>query len=83
MDDQFLVQPKARFQFPLGEVSIEEREDGQAETALSMNGILKGEMLSGVCTAQYEDTNLKAKYSDKNLKLRYCFKVIAEVFHFF
>ncbi|CAA6663892.1 unnamed protein product [Spirodela intermedia] len=70
----FVGLPRARFEFPLGEVSVEEREDDQARTALSMNGILKGEILSGVCTAQYEDTNLKERYSDKNLKLRYCFK---------
>ncbi|MQL95337.1 hypothetical protein Taro_028002 [Colocasia esculenta] len=66
--------PKATFQFPTGEVSIEEKEDEKAERVLTMNGILKGQALNGVYTAQYEDTNLKSTCSDKNLKLRYCYK---------
>lgn len=60
--------PKATLKFPLGEVSLEEREEEEeeeAKKALSINGILKGQALNGVCTAQY---------NDEELKLRYCYK---------
>ncbi|XP_078441358.1 chloroplast outer envelope protein 37 isoform X2 [Wolffia australiana] len=66
--------PKARLQFPRGEVSIEERQDEQGQKTLSMDGILRGKALGGVCTAQFVDANLKANDSDRNMKLRYCYK---------
>ncbi|XP_059291810.1 outer envelope pore protein 37, chloroplastic [Lycium ferocissimum] len=60
--------PRATLKFPLGEVSLEEKEEEEEEQAkriLSVNGILKGQILNGVCTA---------KYRDEALDLRYCFK---------
>ncbi|MCD7466715.1 Outer envelope pore protein 37, chloroplastic [Datura stramonium] len=62
--------PRATLKFPLGEVSVEEKEeeeeeDVQVKRILSVNGILRGQILNGVCTA---------KYKDEALDLRYCFK---------
>ncbi|XP_016572479.1 outer envelope pore protein 37, chloroplastic [Capsicum annuum] len=61
--------PKATLKFPMGEVSLEEKEEEleeeQTKRILSVNGILKGQILNGVCTA---------KYMDEALDLRYCFK---------
>lgn len=60
--------PRATLRFPLGEVSLEEKEEEEEELSkriLSVNGILKGQILNGVCTA---------KYKDEALDLRYCFK---------
>ncbi|CAL9113823.1 unnamed protein product, partial [Musa textilis] len=56
--------PKTTVQFPLGEVSVE-RKDQETEKTLSLNGILKGELLNGVCSALYRD---------EDLNLRYCYK---------
>ncbi|KAJ8493742.1 hypothetical protein OPV22_015463 [Ensete ventricosum] len=56
--------PKTTVQFPLGEVSVE-RKDQETEKALSISGILKGELLNGVCTALY---------GDEDLSVRYCYK---------
>lgn len=66
-----LLQPRATLRFPLGEVSLEEKEEEEEELSkriLSVNGILKGQILNGVCTA---------KYKDEALDLRYCFKVVS------
>lgn len=67
-----LLQPKATLKFPMGEVSLEEKEEEleeeQTKRILSVNGILKGQILNGVCTA---------KYMDEALDLRYCFKVVS------
>ncbi|KAH0756964.1 hypothetical protein KY290_020457 [Solanum tuberosum] len=61
--------PRATIRFPLGEVSLEEKEEEEEEEQpkriLSVNGILKGQIMNGVCTA---------KYKDEALDLRYCFK---------
>ncbi|CAN4080978.1 unnamed protein product [Withania somnifera] len=58
--------PKATLKFPLGEVSLEEKEEEEeAKRILSVNGILKGQILNGICTANYKD---------EALNLRYCFK---------
>lgn len=59
------MQPKATLKFPLGEVSLEEREDDEVKRVLSINGIVKDNLLNGVCTAQYEDEELKLRYSFK------------------
>ena len=45
-----------------------------------INGILKGKILSGFCTAQFEDADVKATDSEKNLKVRYCYKVVDQNF---
>ncbi|KAB1218183.1 Outer envelope pore protein 37, chloroplastic [Morella rubra] len=62
--------PRATLKFPLGEVSIEERDEEQVKEeevkrTLSINGIIKGQILNGACIAQYKD---------EDLKLRYCYK---------
>jgi hypothetical protein len=70
-----ILQPRATLKFPLGEVSLLEREDEEVKRTLSVNGILKGQILNGVCTAQY---------SDEDLKLRYIYKVgLFKKFDFF
>ncbi|KAF8028285.1 hypothetical protein BT93_E1019 [Corymbia citriodora subsp. variegata] len=57
--------PRATLKFPLGEVSLEEREEEEVKRTLSINGILKSQIWNGVCSAQY---------AEEELKLRYCFK---------
>lgn len=57
-----ILQPRATLKFPLGEVSLLEREDEEVKRTLSINGILKGQILNGVCTAQYRDEDLKLRY---------------------
>ncbi|KAF8041485.1 hypothetical protein BT93_A0169 [Corymbia citriodora subsp. variegata] len=57
--------PRATLKFPLGEVSLEEREEEEVKRTLSINGILKSQIWNGACSAQY---------ADEELKLRYCFK---------
>ncbi|XP_059655680.1 outer envelope pore protein 37, chloroplastic [Cornus florida] len=59
--------PRATFKFPLGEVTLAEKEEEEEEVRrmLSINGILKGHILNGVFNAQYED---------QNVNLRYCYK---------
>ncbi|THG10350.1 hypothetical protein TEA_004158 [Camellia sinensis var. sinensis] len=54
--------PKATFNFPLGEISLEEKEEEEVKKMLSINGIVKGHLLNGVCTAQYEDENINLRY---------------------
>lgn len=62
----FLVlQPKATLKFPLGEVSLEEKEEEETKRMLSINGIVKGQILNGSCTAHYADEDLKLRYSYK------------------
>ncbi|OMO93553.1 hypothetical protein COLO4_16819 [Corchorus olitorius] len=58
--------PKATFRFPMGEVSLEEREEEDVPRALSIDGILKGQFLNGVCAAIYKDEELKLRYSYKD-----------------
>ncbi|KAL1334397.1 hypothetical protein HN51_063318 [Arachis hypogaea] len=59
--------PKATLRFPVGEVSLQEKEteEEEAKNLLSVSGILKGQFFDGVGTAQYKD---------EELKLRYCYK---------
>ncbi|KAJ8755220.1 hypothetical protein K2173_019018 [Erythroxylum novogranatense] len=57
--------PKATLKFPIGEVSLEEKEEEEVKRALSISGIVKGQLSNGICTAQF---------SDEDLKLRYCYK---------
>lgn len=68
--------PKATVRFPFGEVSVleenenEEEEEVAASSKLSVSGILKGEALNGICSAQY---------ADDTLNLRYAFKVFTSL----
>ncbi|XP_024985972.1 outer envelope pore protein 37, chloroplastic [Cynara cardunculus var. scolymus] len=61
--------PKTTLRFPFGEVSLEENEDLEEEDAspkLSVSGIFKGQVLNGICNAQYRDDNLNLRYSYKD-----------------
>ncbi|XP_015879509.3 outer envelope pore protein 37, chloroplastic isoform X2 [Ziziphus jujuba] len=58
--------PKATLKFPLGEVSLEEREEEEVQRTLSINSIAKGQIFNGVCTAHYVDEDLKLRYSFKD-----------------
>ncbi|XVF53336.1 hypothetical protein PTKIN_Ptkin05aG0091500 [Pterospermum kingtungense] len=57
--------PKATIRFPMGEVMLEEREEEEVPRTFSINGILKGPILNGVCAAHYMDEELKLRYSYK------------------
>ncbi|KAK6930413.1 hypothetical protein RJ641_004507 [Dillenia turbinata] len=57
--------PRTKIRFPRGEISLEEKEEEEVKRTLSLNGIFKGQILNGVCTAQYRD---------ELLNLRYCYK---------
>ncbi|XP_042463753.1 outer envelope pore protein 37, chloroplastic-like isoform X3 [Zingiber officinale] len=61
--------PRATVCFPLGEVSVEEKKDQEAEKVLSISGVLKGYLMNGVCTALYqnEELNLSYRYKDENM----------------
>lgn len=60
--------PRATFRFPAGEVSLEEREEEAEELkkVLSVSGIVKGQFLNGICTAQYQDDDVNLRYSYKD-----------------
>lgn len=60
-----MLQPKATLKFPLGEVSVEEKDEEETKKVLSINGIAKGQFLNGLCTAHYVDDDLKLRYSYK------------------
>lgn len=60
-----ILQPKATLKFPLGEVSLEEKEEEEVKRTLSVNSIVKGQIFNGVCTAHYVDEDLKLRYSYK------------------
>uniref|UniRef100_A0A6M2EAS3 Outer envelope pore protein 37, chloroplastic n=1 Tax=Populus davidiana TaxID=266767 RepID=A0A6M2EAS3_9ROSI len=57
--------PRATLKFPLGEVSLEEKEEEELRRTLSVSGVVKSQLMNGLCTAQF---------SDEDLKLRYCYK---------
>ncbi|PSS34847.1 Outer envelope pore protein like [Actinidia chinensis var. chinensis] len=65
--------PKATLKFPLGEISLEEKEEEQEEATrmLSIYGIVKGHLLNGVCTAQYQDENLNLRYLYKDEQMAF------------
>ncbi|KAG6525504.1 hypothetical protein ZIOFF_015460 [Zingiber officinale] len=65
------LQPRATVCFPLGEVSVEEKKDQEAEKVLSISGVLKGYLMNGVCTALYQN---------EELNLSYRYKVAPDVF---
>lgn len=62
-----LFQPRATLRFPNGEVSLEEKENEELNRVLSVNGIVKGQLLNGVCTATYNGNDLKLRYAYKVL----------------
>ncbi|KAK8599287.1 hypothetical protein V6N13_077218 [Hibiscus sabdariffa] len=58
--------PKATVRFPVGEVTLEEREHEDAPRTMSMRGILRGQVLNGVCSAHYMDGQLRLRYIYKD-----------------
>lgn len=80
MSDGFLfLQPRATLKFPLGEISLQEKDEAEEEKnnrVLSVNGILKRQVMNGVCTALYTDEELRLRYAYKVLtftKFLICF----------
>ncbi|KAF4355925.1 hypothetical protein F8388_025928 [Cannabis sativa] len=67
--------PRATFKFPRGQVSLEEKvereEEEEAHRVLSINGIVKGNLLNGICTAQYADEELRLRYSFKDEQMSF------------
>ncbi|KAK6161583.1 hypothetical protein DH2020_004964 [Rehmannia glutinosa] len=66
--------PRATFKFPLGEVSLVEREEEEEEEqkrTLSVSGILKSHILNGVCTARYNEENLDLRYAFKDEQMTF------------
>ncbi|KAK3204530.1 hypothetical protein Dsin_018576 [Dipteronia sinensis] len=62
-----MLQPRATLKFPLGEISLEERqEEEEAKKMLWINGIVKAQIFTGICTAQYQEEELKLRYSYKD-----------------
>lgn len=60
-----VMQPKATFKFPSGEVSLEEKKDEEVKRVLSINGFVKGSFLNGVGSAFYSNETLNLRYSYK------------------
>lgn len=60
-----MLQPRATFKFPIGEISLEEREEEEEKKTLSLNAIAKGQILNGIGTAQYQEEEVKLRYSYK------------------
>ncbi|KAM1424961.1 hypothetical protein ACFX1X_017626 [Malus domestica] len=67
----YVGMPKATLKFPLGEVSMEEKEEEEAKRILSINGIVKSQILNGLCTAHYADEDLKLRYSYKDEEMSF------------
>ncbi|EEF33293.1 conserved hypothetical protein [Ricinus communis] len=63
--------PRATLKFPLGEVSLEEKEEEEVKRTLSVSGIVKGQILNGLCTAQFSDEDLKLRYLYKDEALSF------------
>jgi len=66
----FLLKPRAAIRFPNGEVSLEEKEDEELNKVLLVNGILKGQLMHGVCTAMYKENDLNLRYAYKVIGLQ-------------
>ncbi|XP_031477256.1 outer envelope pore protein 37, chloroplastic isoform X3 [Nymphaea colorata] len=58
--------PRASLRFPHGEILLEEKEVDEVKRALSVSGVLKNNILNGVCTAQFKDEDLNLRYSYKD-----------------
>nr|XP_004287184.2 PREDICTED: outer envelope pore protein 37, chloroplastic [Fragaria vesca subsp. vesca] len=63
--------PKATLKFPLGEVTLEEKEEEEANKILSVDGIVKAQLLNGLCTARYVHDDLKLRYSFKDEEMSF------------
>lgn len=65
---------RASVKFPHGEISIEEKEEGEEEETekmYSVNGVFKSHVLDGLCTAHYKDENLSLRYSYKDEQMTF------------
>ena len=60
-----LFQPRATLKFPLGEVSLGEKEEEEVRRTLSVSGIVKSQLTYGIFTAQFNDEDLKLRYRYK------------------
>ncbi|MBA0689876.1 hypothetical protein Goari_007582, partial [Gossypium aridum] len=72
------ILPRATIRFPMGEVTLEEREEADVLRTLSVKGILRGQILNGVCSAHYVDEELKLRYIYK-VVIPHCYKSSASV----
>ncbi|KAJ4906500.1 hypothetical protein Rs2_10158 [Raphanus sativus] len=66
--------PRATLKFPLGEVSVQEKEVEEEEKSkriISVNGILKRRAMDGVCSALYTDEELRLRYAYKDEALSF------------
>ncbi|XP_057777893.1 outer envelope pore protein 37, chloroplastic-like [Salvia miltiorrhiza] len=60
--------PRATLKFPLGEISLEEKDEEieEQKRAISVNGIIKSHILGGIYTARFSDENLDLRYAYKD-----------------
>ncbi|KAF9663087.1 hypothetical protein SADUNF_Sadunf17G0002100 [Salix dunnii] len=58
--------PRATLKFPLGEVSLGEKEEEEVKRTLSVSGIVKSQLTHGIFTAQFSDEDLKLRYRYKD-----------------
>jgi hypothetical protein len=73
--------PKTTLKFPRGEISFQEKEEEgeeqmEVQRMLSLSGILvsgivKGQVLNGACTAQYNDGNVNLRYAYKDEEMTF------------
>ncbi|KAL4193812.1 hypothetical protein AMTRI_Chr06g201220 [Amborella trichopoda] len=63
--------PRASLKFPYGEVQVEEKEVDEDKRVLSLGGILKGNVLNGVCSALHKDGNWNLIYAYKDDELTF------------
>ncbi|KAG6406138.1 hypothetical protein SASPL_133736 [Salvia splendens] len=68
-----MSQPRATLKFPLGEISLEEKdeEEEQQKRTLSLNGTVKSHILNGVYTARFSDENLDLRYAYKDSEMTF------------
>eukprot|EP01018_Ginkgo_biloba_P002279 Gb_22926 [translate_table: standard] len=65
--------PRATLTFPYGELKLEDEVRDEAR-ALSINGFVVGNLMNGLCLAEYkeENLNLKYKYKDEEMTMAPC-----------
>lgn len=72
--------------FPLGEISLEEKDEEEEEQkrTLSVNGIVRSQMLDGLYTARFSEETLNLRYAYKVISFRVVSKgfIFISFFHF-
>ncbi|CAI9117310.1 OLC1v1018680C1 [Oldenlandia corymbosa var. corymbosa] len=66
--------PRSTLKFLAAEVSLEERdeyEEEESKKSLSVSGILKHNVLNGICTAEFNDENLSLRYAYKDEQMTF------------